>query len=65
MSEQCSYTAWYVDKPCLEMTVLEATGQVDRTCESGLDLTEFRCTELALANGRCSVHLDAGDGPGA
>ena len=61
--ERCTYRGWYVDAP-FEPVRMAATGAVDRTDLSGIDLAEFRCTEPALADGRCSVHLDVGEGPG-
>ena len=62
MHDRCTYSGWWFDEPD-EPVRMAPTGRTDRSCT--MRITEFRCTEPVLANGRCSVHLDAGDGPGA
>ena len=62
---RCTYTGWWVDDYCCEPVVMAPTGRTSDDNEACIELTELRCTEPALANGRCSVHMDMGDGPDA
>ena len=62
MSARCTYDGWYAAEP-REPVLMDRTGTPGRLDADGRRLAEYRCTEPALVDGRCSVHLDVGNGP--